>query len=167
MFVPGPLRTLCREGRAQSASVRRRGGGSAAAIPPSCVRPPFHSRTRCNPSRHGGRVTQTRPPVVCPSGCQPSSSDALTKNELPAAVGSGVGWLPAITAPMSSVARKRPQTSRRAPLMLQWLISFVVFIPVAAPQCARRLLLPLCPSVVNRTVSPSGGSAIPRTSLLT
>jgi hypothetical protein len=134
--VPVPPRTLCREGRAQSASVRRRGGGSAAAIPPSCVRPRSHSRTRRNPSRHGGRVTQTRPPVVSPSDCQRSSSDALIKNELSAAVGSGVGWLPAITAAMSSVARKRPPTSRRAPLMLQWLISFVVFIPLS-PRSAR------------------------------
>ena len=52
------------------------------------------------------------------SGCQLSSFAPLIKNERVAAVGSGVGWLSAITAPMSSVARKRPSTWRRAPLMV-------------------------------------------------
>ena len=42
------------------------------------------------------------------TGRQLSSFASLIRNELAAAVGSGVGFLSAITAPMSSVARKRP-----------------------------------------------------------
>ena len=100
------------------------------------------------------------------SAFQLSSFASLIKNELAAAVGSDVGSVPAFIARMSSVARKRAPTSRPSPLMVHWAISFVVFIPVAPPRRAWRLLLPVVSQRVHRTVSPSRGSAIPRTSLL-
>ena len=52
-----------------------------------------------------------------------------------------------ITAPMSSVARKRPPISRPSPLMVHRAISFVVFIPSAPPAMSEATPPPVSPSV--------------------
>lgn len=108
---------------------------------------------------------------------QPSSPAPLIKNELARAGGSGSGlgagsgtrWLPAITARMSSVARKRPSASRRAPLMVHCAIRFVVFIPVAPAMSGalsppRAIRTRRVPSIARYPLN--GAVPIPRTSLL-